>query len=172
MIEISVTLADGMCFPMFVFIPTGGEIMRRLSLRREWSYGMSGSHPETMSPFMISYNTIVPNGTRIKLFKRSVEPILQYWRTDEFCDRLKNHFDNVENTRPVLIWINYNIFYKAKEPLCLFFFYKEKGKWLMMIKTTHSFDELEEAMSGEVFDVLGGVWDRFFELKEYYSLYD
>ncbi len=171
MIVVSVTLENGMYFPMFVFVPTGSEIMRRLSLPRDWSYVMSGTHPNQISPFLINGDTVVENGTQIKLYKRSIEPILCYERLNDFDNRLRLRFQNEKDTRPILVWINYNIFYNPKEPLCLFFSYKKDGEWSMMLKTTDSFEEVRESMLyGNVFDVLNCVWDRYHELKEYYTV--
>jgi hypothetical protein len=170
MIEISVTLDDGMYFPMFVFIPTGSEVMRRLSLKCEWSYAMSGTHPSYPGIFSIFYDTILQNGTRIKLFKQSVEPVIDYKRLDDHMLRIRDHYIKCNNTKPILMWMNYDIFYNPSQPLCLFFLEKKMGKWSAMIKTSPSFDQVEEAMLDTVFYTLGCVWDRFFELKEYYSL--
>ena len=170
MIELCVTLETGVYYPMFVFVPTGNEVLRRLSLKREWNYIMVGKHKDQKDPFVINGNTVIKNGTSIRLYKKSIEPICTFERLTDIVDRLKMYYRYNHTTKHFLVWMNYNLFYNPAEPIYLIFIVKTDGNWEESVKTTDSFKELEEAMiSGDVFDTLSIVNDRFQELYEYYT---
>lgn len=157
---------------------TGKELLRRLSLKNEWKYILSCKsknssiifiHPNEPNDIINNKNSLIPSNSTIRLFKKATEPIINY--NLDVVEKIKRKYVYLKDVNYILIWINYNLFYKPSEPYYLTFIYKKDNLWFEDFKTSTA-DDFNDVISNNlnlnIFDIPEYVLDRYDEL---YSMY-
>lgn len=187
MTELNIIMENGENFPMIIPYPshlvTKKELLRRLNLKNEWSYNILcrykhdifyiDTNPNPNDPdYDYDNQKSIPNFSTIVMFKKSTEPILKYHKNSKIIEQIKKNEEKTPNIPHILVWLDYNMFYKPNEPVCLFFIYKENGIWIDQKKTS-SLDELkniiENNLNQNIFCVTKVAYQRFNELIKLYS---
>ena len=180
MTELKIIMSNGEIFPMIIpypsYLVTAKELIRRIGLDTEWSYNIVCRYKDDMiciDPNEENLNNkYIPNNSVIRIFKKSTEPVLKYHNNSRIIEKIKKNEENMLNVSHILVWLDYNIFYKASEPVCLFFIYKENGVWKDEKKTS-TLDELkniiENNLNQNIFCVTKVAYQRFIELIKLYS---
>ena len=176
----NILVNDGTCFIMVIpyHKVTGSEILRRLSLKRDWNYVISCKpkkspiifiYPNDSNLSTNNFETIVPTNSTIRLFKRPVEPIINC--NNYYIEQIKNKFKLLPNVNYMLVWFNYNLFYKPEEPYNLIFIYKNNNCWFEEMKTSYS-SEIKDVITNKLYDGLFIITDQALErFNELFDMY-
>lgn len=175
MTEIVIKFSKDLYFTHVMIVPkqlTYGEVISRLKLKYIWRYLFMCKERNGKVKIINENSKPIVNHSTITIYKPSISPIFSYKKVSQIVEYIKKDNENVDDTKYIVIWFNYDCNNHSNnnlEPILIYFIYKENQIWNEITLSAIDFKEVDRSIEENVFLMTKMAKERYEELKEEYS---